>query len=164
MVNTLEIACLSSAVALAYLVYKASGGQSTLPVEVDGEMVFVPKTLVDIMSDLRKFSLGYNNTMSKIHEGPRPPDDEYALVMQADKKCRVYVPFTQLVVSREIRGIDTSYSVRQEFNRLYDRVTTTCVKGGEVEDDLMAYREQQKASIHEIQVSRAEFMVFSARI
>lgn len=89
MISTLEIACLSSAVALAYLVYTASSGQSTLPVEVDGEMVFVPKTLIDIMSDLSKFSLGYNSAMSRIHEGPHLPDDEYALVVRADRKCRV---------------------------------------------------------------------------
>lgn len=94
MVNALEIACLSSAVALAYLVYKVNGGQSTLPVEVDGEMVFVPKTLIDIMSDLSEFSLSYNNTMSRIHDGPRPPEDQYALVVQADRKCQACVTFT----------------------------------------------------------------------
>ena len=50
------------------------------------------------------------------------------------------------------------YSVRQEFNRLYDRVAATCARGEEVEEDLMAYREQQKVKIHEIQVSRANLI------
>jgi len=153
MVNTLEIACLSSAVALAYLVYKVSGGQSTLPVEVDGEMVFVPKTLIDIMSDLSEFSLSYNNTMSRIHDGPSLPEDQYALVVQADRKCQVCVTFTESTVSKGARGADLAYSVREGFNALYDRVTAACARGREVEDDLLAYREQQKAGIHEIQVS-----------
>jgi len=95
MVSTLEIACLSSAVALAYLVYKVNGGQTTLPVEVDGEMVFVPKALIDIMSDLSEFSLNYNKTMSRIHDGPRLPEGEYAMVVQADRKCQACVTFTQ---------------------------------------------------------------------
>ena len=150
MVNTLEIACLSSAFALAYLVYKVSGGQSTLPVEVDGEMVFVPKTLIDIMSDLSEFSLNYNNTMSRIHDGPRLPEDEYALVVQADRKCQACVTFA---ISIGFRGTDMTYSIRDGFNALYDRVTAICARGGEVEDDLLAYREQQKVEIHEIQVS-----------
>ena len=94
MVNTLEIACLSSAVALAYLVYKANGEQSTLPIEVDGEMVFVPKTLIDILSDMSDFSLHYNNAISRIHEGPPLPEDQHALVAQADRKCHSCVPFT----------------------------------------------------------------------
>ena len=95
MVNPLEIACFSSAAAaaLAYLAYKATDGQSTLPVEVDGEMVFVPKTLIDILSDLSEFSLHYNNAISRIHEGPPLPEDQYALVVEADGKCHVYVLF-----------------------------------------------------------------------
>ena len=62
-----------------------------------------------------------------------------------------------------VRGVDTTYSVRQEFNKLYDRIAATCAKGGEVEDDLMAYREQQKLKIHEIQVSRANLIGISMR-
>jgi hypothetical protein len=50
-----------------------------------------------------------------------------------------------------------AYRVRDEFDALYDRVTATCTKGGEVEDDLPSFREQQKARIHEIQVSRCHF-------
>ena len=99
MVNPLEIACFSSAAvaALAYIAYKATDGQSTLPIGVDGKMVFVPKTLIDIMFDLSRFSLGYNAAMARIHEGPRLPDDQYALVLQADKECHVYVAFPRLV-------------------------------------------------------------------
>jgi len=91
MVNALEIACLSSAAAaaLAYLAYKVAEAQSTLPVEVNGEMVFVPKILFDILADLRGFSIRYNAARRRIHEGPRLPDDQYALVLQADRKWQV---------------------------------------------------------------------------
>lgn len=50
-----------------------------------------------------------------------------------------------------------AYSVREGFNALYDRVTAVCARGGEVEDDLLAYREQQKVGIHEIRVSCSPF-------
>lgn len=60
-------------------------------------------------------------------------------------------------------GIDATDNVRQGFNRLYDRVAATCVKGGEIEDDLMSYREQQKLKIHEIQVSRVNLIGISGR-
>ena len=155
MVSTLELACYSSvaAAALAYLAHKVTDGQSTLPIEVDGKMVFVPKALVDILFDLSKFSHSYNNTISKIHEGPPPPEDQYALVVQADRKCRVYVPYTRLVVFGTIRDIDMNHRVRNSFSALYDRVTTTCANGGEVEDDLLAYREEQRLRINEIEVS-----------
>jgi hypothetical protein len=102
MVNTLEIACLSSAAALAYLVYKANSGPPMLPVEVDGETVFAPKALFDIMADLSEFSVGYNNAISRISEGPRLPDDQYAVVLQADGKWQVYVPLIRLLVSRDL--------------------------------------------------------------
>lgn len=156
MVNTLEIACLSSAAAaaLAYLAYKIDEGQPTLPVEVDGEMVFVPKILFDILSDLRKCSIAYNDAISRIVKGAPLPDDEYAVVLQADRKWQVYVPFTQLVVFKGIRSIDTVHSVQSEFNALYKRVTTICAEGGEVGDDLLSYREQQKVKIQEVRVSR----------
>ena len=95
MVNTLEIACLSSVVAaaLAYLAYKAVEGQITLPVEVDGEMVFVPKIVFDILGDIRSFSIRFGPARRRIHEGPRLPDDQYAAVLEADRKWQVYVPF-----------------------------------------------------------------------
>lgn len=73
-------------------------------------------------------------------------------------ECRFLSPSRLL---SEIRSIDTTQSVREEFNRLYDRVTATCARGEEVEEDLMAYREQQRMKIHDIQVSWAEFMGFS---
>jgi len=159
MVNTLEIACLSSAAAaaLAYLAYRVAEGQPTLPVEVDGDMVFVPKILFDILSDLRSFSVRYEPARRRIHEGPRLPDDQFAVVLQADRKWEVYVPFTRMLVSTEIRSVDTTYSIQDEFNALYERVTITCAKDGEVEDDLVSFREQQKGKIHEVQVSRCQF-------
>lgn len=94
--NTLEVACLSSAAAaaLAYLAYKVVEGQSTIPVEVDGEMVFVPKIVLDILSDLRKFSIPYDDAITRITERPRLPEDQYAVVLQADEKWQMYVPFT----------------------------------------------------------------------
>ena len=95
MVSTLELTCYSSAAtaALAYLTHRVVDGQSTLPIEVNGKVVYAPKALVEILFDLSNFSLGYNSTMSKIHEGPPPPEDQYALVVQADRKCHAYVHF-----------------------------------------------------------------------
>jgi len=155
MVSPLEIACFSSATAaLAYLAYKFTDGQVTLPIEVEGKVVYAPKALFEIMFDLSEFSVGYNDTMSKIHEGPPLPEDQYAPVVLADRKCQTCVPFTWLIVSGGTRGVDMNYSVREGFNELYDRVTTTCAKGEEVEEDFTAYREEQKVKIHEIQVSR----------
>ena len=93
--NTLGVACLSSVVAaaLAYLAYKVVGDQSTIPVEVDRKMVLVPKTVLDILSDLRKFGIPYNDAIARIHEGPCLPEDQYAVVLQADGKWEMYVPF-----------------------------------------------------------------------
>lgn len=147
-----EIGFSSATAAIAYLAYKFTDGQATLPIEVDGRVVYALKALFEIIFDLSKFSIGHNDTMSKIHEGPPLPDDQYASVVLADRKCQVCVPFTQLIVSGGICGVDMNYSVREEFNELYDRVTTTCAGGGEVEEDFLAYREEQKAKIHEIQV------------
>jgi len=57
---------------------------------------------------------------------------------------------------REMSGVDTVYSVQEEFSALYKRVTAACARGEEVEDDLF-YREQQKAKREEIRVSRYRF-------
>jgi len=155
MVSSFETACFSSATAaLAYLAYKFTDGQATLPIEVDGKVVYAPKTLFEIMYDLSEFSVGYNDAMRKIHEGPPLPEDQYASVVLADRKCQGCVPFPRLAISRGTHGVGINYSVREGFNALYDRVTTTCAKGEEVEEDLSAYREEQKVKIREIQVSR----------
>ena len=154
--NTLEVACLSSitAVALAYLAYKVVEGQSTIPIEVGGEIVFMPKTVLDILSDLRKFGIPYNDAITRIHEGPCLPEDQYAVVLQADGKWEMYVPFW---LFREMCSVDTVYSVQDEFTALYKRVITACAKNEEIEDDLLSYREQQKAKIQEVRVSRCRF-------
>ena len=47
-----------------------------------------------------------------------------------------------------------TYSIQDDFDALYERVTAACAKGQEVEDDLISFREQQKVKIHEIQASR----------
>lgn len=56
-----------------------------------------------------------------------------------------------------MRSVDTIYSVQEEFSALYKRVTVACARGEEVEDDLLSYREQQKAKIEEVRVSRYRF-------
>lgn len=63
-------------------------------------MVFVPKIVLDILADLRKFGIPYDDAITRIHEGPGLPDDEYAVVLQADGKWQMYVHFTWFVVSR----------------------------------------------------------------
>ena len=93
MVDSLGITCLSSAAAaaLAYLAYKVVEGRTTLPVEVDGEVVFSPKIVLDILVDIRGFSIRFGPARRGTHEGPRLPDDQYAAVRQADRKWQVYV-------------------------------------------------------------------------
>ena len=56
----------------------------------------------------------------------------------------------------EIRDANMTYSIEGDFKALYERVTTACAKGREIEDDLVSFREQQKVKIHEIQVSHCQ--------
>ena len=153
--NTLEIACSTSAVAaaLAYLAYKVSEGQSTLPVEVNGEMVFVPKPLIDALYDVANFSVRYNMVIKGFHEGPRAPEDQYAVILQAEKKWQRYVSITRMTIFMNLEWVGNPCSVNDDFNMLYERVTTICAKGEEVEDDLVAFREAQKVRIEEVQVT-----------
>ena len=55
---------------------------------------------------------------------------------------------------RDLRDVDAVYSVQAEFTALYKRVATACMRGEEVEDDLLSYRERQKAKIEEVRASR----------
>lgn len=107
--NTLEIACSTSAVAaaLAYLAYKVSEGQSTLPVEVNGEMVFVPKPLIDALYDVANFSVRYNMVIKGFHEGPRVPEDQYAVILQAEKKWQRYVSITRMTIFMNLEWVET---------------------------------------------------------
>ena len=85
---------MSAAAALAHLAYKIVEGQTTIPIEVDGEIIFVPKIVLYVLSHLRRFNISYDDAITRIHEGPRLAADQYAVVLEADSKWQMYVPFT----------------------------------------------------------------------
>jgi hypothetical protein len=107
-------------------------------------MVFGPRALFDAMFDLRKFGVGYNETMSGIYEGPAcltiNTPWRYGLI--ASVRC-TSLSFGLLFPDRSV--VLTRLTAFAE--NLTGCTTAACAKGGQVEGDLLVYREQQKARI-----------------
>ena len=117
--NTLEVACLSSA-ALAYLAYKIVEDKTAIPVEVYGGIAFVPKAVLNTLSDLRRFNIPYADAITRIMKDRISPraSMQWCWRLMVSGRC-MFLSFDWLF--REISGVDTAYGVQGEFSALYRR-------------------------------------------